>query len=406
MTAEILGLLAQFAFLLLAFNALFLVPRGCWFDLGLFLFLVVAAAAFVLSETVVKVVAALLVALSGPLLAGKCRWLAALPVSCGAAGLVFGISLLETEVSRSPEERAFRKKWDLSRAERARLVREFPLESLKDRLAFESRPREFSTKLALAGAAPEVVEAFYKRLAYLEGGSGRDSVRNASLEILHTNAVDRFVNQPGFGNKRMQRDPDPSYLKPYDEKPVPLVGGVRIRLDPKDFATQDETYPIGPTPLLSSFWSMHRAGVRFFVDSSDLGYVRSREQVAGFQRHQFRGVPGSWNDQKGQETWLLERLELISLLRHERPVVYLSDRLPSMTGVEKLKTRPVGEFEEKALKAFQQGEDLAHLRQGDKLSVVGSIRAGGACLQCHEGGRGDLLGAFTYALKREPLAER
>ena len=65
-------------------------------------------------------------------------------------------------------------------------------------------------------------------------------------------------------------------------------------------------------------------------------------------------------------------------------------------------TRTLDLFEAAALPVLQRGEDLARERKGDQLRILGSIRAGQPCLKCHEAQRGDLLGAFSYALRREP----
>jgi len=49
--------------------------------------------------------------------------------------------------------------------------------------------------------------------------------------------------------------------------------------------------------------------------------------VAGFQSHRFRKIP----EAKEVE---VARLELVSLLMHKEPSVYLSDRLPQMDALK------------------------------------------------------------------------
>jgi hypothetical protein len=46
--------------------------------------------------------------------------------------------------------------------------------------------------------------------------------------------------------------------------------------------------------------------------------------------------------------------------------------------------------------------DLATETSGDRIRVVDSLRASKQCLECHEVKRGDLLGAFSWELQRQP----
>ena len=38
----------------------------------------------------------------------------------------------------------------------------------------------------------------------------------------------------------------------------------------------------------------------------------------------------------------------------------------------------------------------------NQVRMVGAIRMAEACLKCHDGKRGDLLGSFSYELRRDP----
>jgi hypothetical protein len=64
-------------------------------------------------------------------------------------------------------------------------------------------------------------------------------------------------------------------------------------------------------------------------------YVRDRDHVAGFRPHQFRRLPDA------PKRWQVERLELISLLKHDRPVAYFSNNLPKMDELRDAPTRPL-----------------------------------------------------------------
>jgi hypothetical protein len=84
------------------------------------------------------------------------------------------------------------------------------------------------------------------------------------------------------------------------------------------------------------------------------------------------------------------------------PTVYLTDALPAMDDVKTAKTRPVDEFEAKALKGLAGGNEVVAEATTNRIRMVGAIRMASACMKCHEGNRGDLLGAFTYELVRDP----
>jgi hypothetical protein len=86
--------------------------------------------------------------------------------------------------------------------------------------------------------------------------------------------------------------------------------------------------------------------------------------------------------------------------------MYVSENLPRMEELKSAPTRNLSAFEQDGLKALRGGEDLvvdSHLNQ---IRMVGSIRATKACMKCHEVNRGELLGAFSYLLQRDPPVEK
>jgi hypothetical protein len=64
------------------------------------------------------------------------------------------------------------------------------------------------------------------------------------------------------------------------------------------------------------------------------------------------------------------------------------------------RTRPLDVFETGALAALRRGEDLVTQATEACLRLLGSLRAAKQCLDCHDARRGDLLGAFSYRLRR------
>jgi hypothetical protein len=90
---------------------------------------------------------------------------------------------------------------------------------------------------------------------------------------------------------------------------------------------------------------------------------------------------------------------LIGLQLHETPVAYVSSELPRMDELRKAPVRPLDRFESAALGHLVGGEDLVVGRSPTGMRMVGSIRSTEGCLRCHEGQRGELLGAFSYTLQ-------
>jgi hypothetical protein len=139
---------------------------------------------------------------------------------------------------------------------------------------------------------------------------------------------------------------------------------------------------------------LHDDGVLDFLNPKGFGFAKDRQHVAGFQKHGMSKVPET------SESWSVAHLELVGLVVHEKPVVYVTANLPQMDEVQDAPTRPLDSFELEALGALRDGEDLFFRGSEDKARMVGSIRAVEQCIVCHGGNRGDLLGAFSYGLRR------
>jgi hypothetical protein len=98
--------------------------------------------------------------------------------------------------------------------------------------------------------------------------------------------------------------------------------------------------------------------------------------------------------------WLIRRIDLVSLLTHEQPVAYVSVNLPRMDELRGAATRPLTQFERRALTALRAGSNLQVDASADHIQMLGAIRAVKQCLDCHDARRADLLGAFSYRLQR------
>jgi hypothetical protein len=89
---------------------------------------------------------------------------------------------------------------------------------------------------------------------------------------------------------------------------------------------------------------------------------------------------------------------LIGLLNHDQPIVYVFnpnsvDPTPAL--------RDLTRFEKKALERLLQGKELVLATRGDKLMMLGAIRARKECVKCHEQPLGGLLGAFSYEIDEQ-----
>ncbi len=235
------------------------------------------------------------------------------------------------------------------------------------------------------------------------------TARMLRLLQLHTDRVLRFGNSPGNGLGRIGT---PQFSGPVvgsqasdglTPEKLELPGAALIAFEAVRTPAEDDA----PPPKLDRLAALHADALFDFLDPAGFGYVRDREHVAGFEPHQFRHMPEAPTERGAcrTEKWAVVRLQLVSLLKHDRPVVYSSNVLPSMIEANRPETRPLTAFEEKALKTLREGDDLVTESSGDRIRMMGSLRAAKQCLECHDAKRGDLLGAFSWDLQRQTVGE-
>jgi hypothetical protein len=273
------------------------------------------------------------------------------------------------------------------------LQAQYPLESLDERLAYETRPHSisFADKAALDSVWLESLEGDIAKRRNEFGVKQR----LRSLERLHAGAVKQFVESEGFGVGRMISRPRPSTLaRPYVSfssmeewslEPIPQPLSDSWRLEPNDGERRNGD---------DEERMAHRANSLKFLDPAYFGYARDRQHVAGFRTHAFNKQPQSASD------WTLNRLDLVGILKFDEPVVYLTPNFPRMEEVQASPTRSLDAFETESLAALLRGEDLVARESAKQLRLFGSLRATKQCQACHHGERGDLLGAFTYQFSR------
>jgi hypothetical protein len=218
------------------------------------------------------------------------------------------------------------------------------------------------------------------------------NTRLSSIQLLHNNTLLAFDEAAGFGPVRMVG------LKPLAEHFAPDATQLIPQPMPYDphLVSTGELPPELPKGMLAD---LNQHSAVSFVNAAGFGYIRSRKEVMGFRPHRFERLPIA------PKEWDIQRVELVSLLLHEKPMVYDSDYLPSMKDVAKLKTRELDDFEKDGLAAIRKGEELYVRGNDSALRVFGAMRSLQLCANCHGGQPGDVLGAFSYTLVRPPAVK-
>lgn len=282
---------------------------------------------------------------------------------------------------------------------------QYPLEDLRPRLAYEGRVSEAAGSLAdLPAASQARLDVLEKRIDE-SSDSIQAQMRTASLRHIHESHVMDFVNSPGFGVGRSLR-PGTMWLRIQ-----PLIDMPLEKPESSDPGTADEAaISLASLELRLTeasehvrFRELHNESAVDFLNREGFGYLQSDQRVAGFQPHGFRHeVFDVLDDSSRDAKWQVARLELVSLLKHERPMAYVSEFLPRMDELEDAPVRELDEFEGRALASLREGEDVVSAADGNRIRMLGSLRAAKQCIECHQVPRGTLLGAFSYDLRRDP----
>jgi hypothetical protein len=275
-----------------------------------------------------------------------------------------------------------------------------PIVSLAPRLAYELRgPTAAATEPSLTLAS--AVETSLQHSEQIEDEvRGEYFGRIGSLQALHERAYDDFVRAAGFGVGRM---------------PLPRPGRVD-RPALADIAFNAPSQPSEADGL--NCWNLpyregrgetpgdfHLLSRDDFLNPEGFGWIKTRlDEVAGFVPHAFHARVAR---EDKPLAWAVERLELVSLLKFDAPRVYVLDHLPRMDQLsgEDVPTRELDAFEQQALTRLRTQEDVVVESAGEATRMLGSLRAGRQCLDCHAVPRGELLGAFSYTLKEGARGE-
>ena len=269
------------------------------------------------------------------------------------------------------------------------LREELPLQSIAGRLKYE-RQRNSTPPVAASQFSREV-ENQLDHVGY-RGFQNRAAV----LQVVHNRTLEGFLVAQGFGSMRMV-----AIRVRRDRVDVPDPG--QISLQSASAFLPPDAVPPSSRPERKRLLALHWAGLEDFLDVGRIGYVQDRDHVAGFLSHRFERIPKP-ELESGTNQWDISRLDLISILKHDDPKAYVSEHLPRMDELLDAPVRDLNDFEATALARLRSQEDLVIDDRRDRIRMVGSLRAGNDCLQCHQASRGELLGALSYELA--PVLER
>lgn len=270
-------------------------------------------------------------------------------------------------------------------AERHRLRHIFPLVSIKHKLAYEAG-KNHGSWVPIGKSQTESLAAMD---AYIENNMDDWRHRSGMLTDLHRQYVEAFVLSKGFGYYRMSVFASEERLREQETQNIDLSDEVK-----------NQTVSLHDVPTLT---------LKGYIDPWRIGFVAGNGYVAGFSSHRIPDLSRfkvayidsarvSNRSMGIPETFRITRLELISLLRHESPCVYVTPLVVELDAVDSRKTREPTFFEQSAIQKMQNGEDLILEDQAGRIVMVGAIRAGNTCLKCHTAAHGALLGAFSYDL--------
>ncbi len=293
-----------------------------------------------------------------------------------------------------------RDRWDeVARIDRLRS--RFPMESLTPRLAYEADHPQAVEAVSLTPDIVKHMVEFEQGVQYM-----RPRSREIRLKLLHDESYRDFIASSGFGFERTK----PTTLRMLDlpdPEPVPMPASPSHE---ESYLADREREQRGGFPHATSASpesvtegrNIHNSASELFLHVEQWGYVTDREHSVGFQAHHVSKMPWTRQLAKGQtRNWAISQLQLVSLLKHKLPRVYVSENLPDLNDLADVQTRELSSFERAALPPLERDQDLVIDDMPTRIQMLGALRASQSCLQCHQVPTGSLLGAFSYVLKRD-----
>jgi hypothetical protein len=189
---------------------------------------------------------------------------------------------------------------------------------------------------------------------------------------LHSEAYNRFIYQKGMGMSRM----------------MPMLNVVKREWKMPDWTSEQLAKGQSDIVGAKDMSLIHRSTLSIFANSN-VGTEKDRNDAYGAD-----------SQVKKEHLWEIKSLDLVGLVMHETPTVYISEKLPQMKDLAHRPTREMDVFEMEGLEELMAGKDLYIRAKEGTIRVLGPVRAGKACLKCHTDAKdGDMLGAFSYTLR-------
>lgn len=139
----------------------------------------------------------------------------------------------------------------------------------------------------------------------------------------------------------------------------------------------------------SSFEQMHGFYVNAFVESEGFGLRR----MITFDDPLMRSLVVNG------KPYRVQRLELISLNEGARPFAYVNGfGNPVRNGIAHAEQRKLTRFEQSSVDKLQAGRTVVYNGDEERPVLVGAMRAGNGCLECHSVRKGEVIGCFSYEL--------
>jgi hypothetical protein len=276
----------------------------------------------------------------------------------------------------------------------------YPVDSLAPRLTYENSPSRADDSASPPRLDAKVVSSLTAAEKHVHDFGLREyGSRRWELQALHERTYEHFIRAAGFGVGRMIL-PSPRRIE------RPALENIAFDSQPHDSGVNyfQRWRPYGNGGSCATPARVHETSRDDFLHPDGFGWIATpRIQVAGFVPHAFHESVR----RDGSDHWGVERLELVSLLKFDAPRVYVLDHLPRMDQLSgnDVPTRELDEFEQRALPQLRTQEDVVVESASSTTRMLGSLRAGQQCLECHAVQRGELLGAFSYVLREGARSE-
>ena len=193
-----------------------------------------------------------------------------------------------------------------------------------------------------------------------------------TIQLLHGDAYQAFIKQPGFGESRR----------------VPTLDVLKREWKMPDWSSEElakEQLPIKGAKDLSL---IHRLSLSYFT------YSNMEGDKDRWMNEEYKKVA------RREGFWEIKSLDLVGWVMHDTPKVYTSAKLPEMKDLKPTPVRDLDVFESEGLEELMTGKELYIRSKNDTIRVLGPLRAGKACVKCHADSKeGDMLGAFSYTLR-------